>query len=302
MSAGRGAGRRTLAGIGFLVLAMGLLPLADGIAKYLSAGYPVLIIVWGRFSAHLLCALPLAIWRDGPRALWPTRPGLHVLRGVFLLGSSLSFFSAISLMPLADALALMFVYPFVVTLLAPLALGEQVGTRRWIAVVVGFLGVLVVVKPGSGIYGAGTPLALGAGAQFACYIIATRKLAGGAPPAVALSFAAAVGAVIMNGALPWFWVPLDLRAVLLLGLLGLLYAIGHALIMEAFERAAAAVLAPLGYTEIVGAALVGLVLFGDFPDPSTWSGIVVIVASGVYIAVREGRGDQALAGSAGTTG
>jgi drug/metabolite transporter (DMT)-like permease len=276
-----------VAAILFLLVAMSLVPLVDGIAKHLSAAYPVLLIVWGRYFFHLLGILPLALWRYGWAALRPRRMGLQLLRGGFLLGSTILFFWAISLMPLADALAIVFVYPFIVTAMSPVLLGEAVGIRRWIAVVVGFLGVLIIIRPGFGTLDWGAGLALAAGAVFALYILTTRHLAGSAPPLVTLAFTAVVGAVSMTAILPFLWTPLTPVATLLLILMGGLVATAHGCIIRAYELAPAATLAPISYTEIIGATLVGLVIFGDFPDAVTWFGILIVVASGVYVALRE---------------
>ncbi len=281
--------RSTVIGMLCLVAGVQLLPVVDGIARYLSAEYSVLLLAWGRYTFHLLLVFPVALARHGRTALLPPRPGMQLLRGALLLACTLLFFGAVSHMPVADAIALVFVYPFLLTALSPWVLREPVGVRRWSAVVIGFLGVLVVVRPGGGFYPEGTPLALGAGTLFAVYALLTRRLAGEAPPLVGLGFTAVVGAVVLTALLPWTWQPLEPRVVALLVLMGVLTAAGHGLVLRAFELAPAALLAPLGYLEIVGAVLVGLALFGEFPDPVTWTGIAVIVASGVYISLRERR-------------
>lgn len=276
----------------FLLVAMSLVPLVDGIAKHLSAAYPVLLIVWGRYVFHLLGILPLVLWRYGWAALRPRRMGLQLLRSGFLLGSTILFFWAISLMPLADALAIVFVYPFIVTALSPVLLGETVGIRRWIAVVVGFLGVLIIIRPGFGTLDWGVGLAFAAGVVFALYILTTRRLAGSAPPLVTLAFTAVVGAVSMTAILPFVWTPLTGSATLLLILVGALIATAHGCIIRAYELAPAATLAPISYVEIIGATLVGLIMFGDFPDAVTWLGILIVVASGVFVALRERASTQ----------
>jgi drug/metabolite transporter (DMT)-like permease len=272
-----------------LLAGLQMLPVVDGIAKLLSAEYPVLLLAWGRYTFHLLAVLPVAAWRHGWRALMPPSAGLQILRGTLLAAATLMFFGAVSRMPVADAIAVVFVYPFLVTALSALLLRERVGVRRWGAVLTGFLGVLVVVRPGADFHPAGTPFALGAGTAFACYVLVTRRLAGRAPALVGLAFTAVVGAVTLTVALPWVWRPIDPGAFVLIVLMGVLTAAGHGLVLRAYETAPASLLAPLGYTEIVGAVAVGLVLFGDFPDPATWLGIAIICASGVYISLRERR-------------
>ena len=278
-----------LAAILMLLAGLQLLPVVDGLARYLSAEYSVLLLAWGRYVSHLAAVLPVAVWRHGRDALWPPSPWLQLLRGALLVLATLCFFGAVSRMPVADSIAVVFVYPFIVTALSALLLGEPVGVRRWSAVATGFLGVLVVARPGGTFDPVGTPLALGAGTSFACYTLITRHLAGRAPPLVGLTFTAVVGAIVMTLALPWIWQPVSPGAGALMVLMGLLTATGHGLVMRAYETAPASLLAPLGYSEIVGAVLVGVALFGEFPDPTTWAGIAIIAASGVYISLRETR-------------
>ena len=278
-----------LAAILMLLAGLQLLPVVDGLARYLSAEYSVLLLAWGRYVSHLAAVLPVAVWRHGRDALWPPSPWLQLLRGALLVLATLCFFGAVSRMPVADSIAVVFVYPFIVTALSALLLGEPVGVRRWSAVATGFLGVLVVARPGGTFDPVGTPLALGAGTSFACYTLITRHLAGRAPPLVGLTFTAVVGAIVMTLALPWIWQPVSPGAGALMVLMGLLTAAGHGLVMRAYETAPASLLAPLGYSEIVGAVLVGVALFGEFPDPTTWAGIAIIAASGVYISLRETR-------------
>jgi drug/metabolite transporter (DMT)-like permease len=285
-----------------LLAGLQMLPVVDGLAKLLSAEYPVLLLAWGRYTFHLLAVLPVAVWRHGWRSLMPAGAGLQILRGALLAGATLMFFGAVSRMPVADAIAVVFVYPFLVTALSALLLGERVGVRRWSAVLLGFVGVLVVVRPGADFHPAGTPFALGAGTAFACYVLVTRRLAGRAPALVGLAFTAVVGAVALTAALPWVWRPVAPGAFALIVLMGVLTAAGHGLVLRAYETAPASLLAPLGYTEIVGAVVVGLLLFGDFPDPVTWLGIAIISASGVYISLRERRRGVPLARSAAPPG
>jgi len=272
-----------------LVTAMALVPLMDGIAKYLSADFPVSQVVWARYFFHLAILLPLVLWLHGKRGLVPRRPLVQLLRSSFLLCSTILFFAAIALIPLADAIALVFISPLIVTACSPFVLGEQVGVRRWSAVLIGFLGALIVFRPGLGVFQLGSLLAVGAGSTYACYILATRKLSGSAPPLVTLLQTAVVGAVVMSLVVPFTWVAPGPRELALMAAMGAIAAGGHFLIIKAFERAPASLLAPYGYSEIVMATLIGYVAFGDFPDHWTWLGIAVIVIAGVYISLRERR-------------
>ncbi len=280
---------RLALGFALMLGAMVLLPIMDGVAKHLQARYPVGQVVWARYTFHLLAMLPFVLARFGPRALWPRRLGVQLLRGTLLLAATFLFFSAIRTMPLADALALFFVSPLVVTLLATVVLGEPVGWRRSLAVGIGFLGVLAIVRPGSAVVGPAALLALGAGTMHGLYMLVTRKLAGSAPPLVTLAYTAVVGALATSALVGVWWVapsPGDLAAMVLLGVLA---AAGHFLIIKAFDHAPAAWLAPVGYAEIVMTTIVGYLGFGDFPAVWTWVGIAIVVGSGLYISLYERR-------------
>ncbi len=277
-------------GIVLMLAAMAVVPVMDGVAKHLSASFPVLQVVWARYFFHLLILFPVVLWRHGAASLLLRNPWLQIIRGGFLLGSTILFFAAIAVMPIADALALVFVAPLVVTALSPVVLGERVGVRRWSAVSVGFIGVLVIVRPGFGAFHPGMLLALGAGTVYAFYSLATRKLSGSAPPLVTLVYTALLGALVMSALVPVVWTPPGTKDLFWMLLMGALAAAGHFLVIKSFEHAEASLLAPLGYSEIVMATVVGYVAFGDFPDAWTWLGVAIVIASGVYVSLRERRG------------
>ncbi len=278
-----------ITGIVLMLAAMAVVPLMDGVAKHLSANFAVLQVVWARYFFHLLILLPVVLWRHGASALLLRNPWPQIVRGGFLLGSTVLFFAAIAVMPIADALALVFVAPLVVTALSPLVLGERVGRRRWTAVSVGFVGVLVIVRPGLSAFHPGMLLALGAGTVYALYSLATRKLSGSAPPLVTLAYTAVLGAMVMSVVVPSVWSPPEAKDLVWMVLMGALAAGGHFLIIKSFEHAEASLLAPLGYSEIVMATVVGYLAFGDFPDAWTWVGIAIVIVSGVYVSLRERR-------------
>ncbi len=272
-----------------MLAAMVLLPIMDGVAKWLTLRYPVAQVVWARYLFHLVAMLPVLLVRLGPRALVPRRLGTQVVRGTLLLAATVLFFFALARMPQATALALFFVSPLVVTLLAPALLGERVGVWRGVAVAVGFAGVLLILRPGTDVFAWGALLAVAAGTVHGLYMLFTRRLAGTSHPLVTLAYTAVVGAVAMSLVMPFVWVaptPLDLAAMVLLGVLA---ASGHYLLIKAFDHAPATWLAPLGYTEMVTAAVVGYLQFGDLPDALGWVGIAIIVAAGVTISLREQR-------------
>lgn len=270
-----------------MVLAMFIIPFVDAIAKELSSRYSVMQITWARYFFHFCLMLPLVLMKHGVRSLVPAQPVAQLFRGGLLMCATFLYFSAISTIPLTDALALIFVYPVIVTILSAMILGEPVGARRWSAVLVGLVGAGVIIRPGFEGTGVGTLMALGAGVSYGCYLIATRKLANSAPPFVTLTFTALIGAVVFSALVPAYWQtppPMDLVMMVSLGALA---AVGHYLLIKAFEYAQASVLAPIGYSEIIMTTLLGYIIFDDFPDGLTWVGIAIIISSGIYISVRE---------------
>lgn len=282
-----GASENHLAGILLIVAAMMVVPFMDALAKFLSDRYSILQLTWARFFFHLSILAPIVLYRHGAAALRPARPLLQLLRSAFTLLATILFFAAIARMPIADALALLFVSPMVVTALSPVMLGERVGVRRWAAVIAGFAGALIILRPGFGVAQAGSFLAVGAGVSYAFYTLLTRKLSGGTPPLVTLAWTAVTGAVAMTIAVIPGWItPLPVDLLMMAGI-GAIAAAGHFLLIRAFDHAPASMLAPYSYSEIVMATAVGWFIFNDFPDGWTWTGIAVIVASGIYISWRE---------------
>ncbi len=269
---------------------MVLLPVMDGLAKGLSERYPVLQVTWARYLFHLLSMLPLLLVRYRPKELLPTRAGLQLVRGALLLAATVLFFAGLAQLPQATALALFFISPLVVTLLAPLLLGERVGAWRVLAVVIGFGGVLLILRPGSDAASWGAVLALLAGVVHAFYMLFTRRLAGSAPPLVTLAYTAVVGAVIMSVVVVFVWVTPTPRDFTIMVLLGVLAASGHFLLIKAFDHAPATFLAPLGYAEMVTALVFGYLAYGHLPDALAWIGMVIIVGTGVLVSLWETRG------------
>ncbi len=266
-----------------------VIPAMDTSAKALgNLGYAVLLIAWARFAANLVLALPLALI-FAQRGGGFRHPWLQSLRALALVAATVLFFQGLRTMPLADALAVYFIYPFLVTALAPLVLGERVGWRRWFAVGVGFCGTLLVVRPGLAEVNVGVVPVLIAAVAFALYNLLTRRLSGQADPWHTLAFQAAFGTVVLAPFAVFQWSAPDGQALVLVAVMGIASVIAHWLLIRAYDFAPAAVLAPFSYVEIVSAAAYGYLVFGDFPDTWTWAGIAVIATSGAYIAVRERR-------------
>jgi len=274
-------------GILLMVLAMLIIPLNDGMAKALTARYPVAEIVWARYLFHFLLLLPLIAWKNGLASMRPRRIWLHMLRGAFTVFATFFFFWALSSLPMADTLALMFCYPLFITALSPIFLGEKVGLRRWGAVVAGMAGVIVIIRPGGDVFQWSSLLGVAAGLSMACYWIVTRRISASAPPLVAAAYAAIFGVLVMPVILPGGWVVPTPGDVGLVAVMGAIAAAFHILLVKALEFGQASVLAPFAYAEIIMATTVGYFVFGDFPDPFTWVGIAIVIGAGVYISVRE---------------
>jgi drug/metabolite transporter (DMT)-like permease len=280
---------RPLLGLALMLGGMVVLPVQDGLAKYLSQTQPVDVVVWARYTLHLLFLLPLLAMRVRRADLVPKRPGFQLLRAVLMLLSSLLFFAALARLPLVDVLALFFVSPLVVTALAPIVLRERIGWRRVLAVLVGFVGVLVLLRPDLGAFEPFALVGLASGMVHGVYLLVTRKLAGTAPPLVTLTYSALFGTVALSAwVLPRWAAPTPHELVVMVAL-GAAATLGHYLVVKAFDFAPASWLAPVGFAEIVGATLVGYLAFGDLPDAVSWVGIAVVVGSGLYISLRERR-------------
>jgi drug/metabolite transporter (DMT)-like permease len=276
-----------LAAILLLLGALTLLPIMDGFAKLLSQSLSVYEITWARYFFHWVILLPILLARYSWRAFTPANITMQLARSAILLVGTMLFFFGLSYMPVADTLALFFISPLVATLLSALLLKEKVGPRRLIAVAVGFIGALIILRPGLGVFRWPALFGLGSGLCYGFYAIATRKLAGTAAPLVTAGFTALVGTVVMSMGVPIYWVMPSLLQLSIMVLIGLIAAAGQYLVILAYERAPVSLLAPYAYYEIVMAVVVGFVMFGDLPDQWTWVGIAVLAASGIYISLRE---------------
>lgn len=280
---------------GALLLIAGffVIPLMDGSAKHLiGLGFAPLLIAWARFALSAVVLSPILLRKGMIRRLAGPGWALQVLRAVMLATATVLFFTALQTMPIADALAVYFIYPFLITLLAPWVLGETVGIRRYLAVLVGFLGTFLIVRPGFQEVPVGVFYVLAASVCFAVFNVLTRKLSGSGDPWLTVFYQSVVGALTLAVFVPAVWRTPNLEALGIMGLMIFAAIFGHWLLIKAYERAPASFLAPFGYFEMVAAVLVGYLWFGDFPAPLTWVGIAVIVATGIYISLRERKRKQ----------
>ena len=273
-----------------VVTASACFTVIDVSVKYLSQRYPVPLLVWARWSVQALLMLALL----GPRLRWKlVRTGrlrMQLVRGAVLIGSSVCFFSALKYLPLAEATALNYTSPILVTLMAGWFLGERLTIPRLAFVVAGMVGMLLVVRPGTEVLAPAALFALGAATLYATFQILTRTLAG-EDVMVLLMYPAIVGAAVLSLTVPFIhdqtWYPI--RDVLLFVAMGIMGFVGHLFFIHAFQRASASSIAPFTYTQLVWSTLAGWVVFGSFPDAFALCGIIIIAASGVVLTWYERR-------------
>ena len=264
-----------------------ILPIMDAIAKYLSYSLPILQITWFRFFFSAVIT-GIFIYSFSRKSFVRSKNiKSQVLRGILLLTSSLLFFYAISVISLAKALTLAFICPLIVTALSPYFLKERVGRRRWTAVIVGFLGVLLVIRPGIVEFNWASLASLGTGLCYAIYLIVTRSLKDTDNGLLTLLFTSIVGTVVLSVYLPFVWVNPSFNELLLAVNMGFIAALAHGLIIISYNYSDASKLAPLGYFEIIPNIIIGYIWFSDFPDKYTVLGLLVIILSGIYVFRRE---------------
>ena len=287
-----GVAQRPLLGILCMLLATSLFPVMNGVVKVLSAdGYPTEQIIWARNTSHLVFVLLLFAPRYGGwRILRTVRPKQQIARSLILLASTTCFFTGVKYLPLAEAITISFASPFIVALLAVPFLGERLSPVRLAAVGVGFLGVIVIIRPGSEVFQWASLLMVASSFCYATYQLLTRSVAGHDRPETSVVYSALVGSAVMCAVVPFHWTtPHSLTDALLLASLGVLGGTGHYFVARALTYATASVVTPFHYWQIVGAVSIGYLLFGDLPDPYTWLGAALIIGSGIFIGYRETR-------------
>jgi len=264
-----------------------ILPIMDAIAKYLSYSLPILQITWFRFFFSAVLTGIFIYLFSRKSFVRSKNIKSQILRGILLLTSSLLFFYAISVISLAKALTLAFICPLIVTALSPYFLNERVGPRRWMAVIIGFIGVLLVIRPGIVEFNWASLASLGTGLCYAIYLIVTRSLKDTDNGLLTLLFTSIVGTVVLSVCLPFVWVNPSLNQFLLAVNMGFIAALAHGLIIISYNYSDASKLAPLGYFEIIPNIIIGYIWFSEFPDKYTILGLLVIILSGIYVFKRE---------------
>jgi drug/metabolite transporter (DMT)-like permease len=278
---------RPLRGIALMLAALAFFSCSDAASKLMTASLPAVEIAWLRFCVFTLLMLGATVFSGGREALRSRRPGLQALRALGVMGSSILFIMGLAFLPMAEATAISFVSPLMVTALSIPILGEVVGWRRWSAVAVGLMGVLIVVRPGTGAFDTAAIFPLLSAASWAVALVVTRKMSGADGPLVALTYAATVGLLVTSAIVPFEWVNPGWREIGLALVTGGASTIAQWLVVLAFQKARASVLAPFSYSQLVWSGLLGFLVFGSVPDGWTLIGAAVIIASGLYTAHRE---------------
>src|SRR5690554_1250357 len=286
-----------LAGIVVLVLSTWALSTLDASGKWImTAGVSLWMLSWVRYIVHLILVLGLVLPSRGIAVFRSSRPRAQVLRSALMLLATLSFFTTLQYLPQAEATAINFLAPLIMLALAPWVLNEPPRVSRWVAAIVGFLGVMLIIRPGAGLPPVGVMFGLLTACTFAAQFIVTRRVAVD-DPFTTLIWSGAVGSIALTLLLP-FVLPEALPILrglsawqwLILISTGFWGGLGHLLQIQAYRLAPASMLAPFVYLQIVSAAGLGWIIWGVFPDMLTWLGIAIICASGVTIAVIEWHG------------
>jgi drug/metabolite transporter (DMT)-like permease len=273
-------------GILCMVTGMALFTLNDAMGKWLVETCPVPLILAVRSASALLILAPLVMRAGLSSVFGVPDPGRHLIRNVLIVAEVAFFYLAVREMPLADVMTIYMAAPLLVTALSVPLLGEKVGFRRWIAVGVGFVGVVLVLRPGGDFLSSGTPIALAGSLTFALTLISTRSLRGASGLTLITTQTLGVG-LAGTVALPFVWVTPTLLELSLIGVLGVVALIAHVLVNHSLKLSPAAVVAPYQYTSLVWAMALGWAFWGDIPELPVAFGAALIIGSGLFVFYRE---------------
>ena len=258
----------------------------DSIAKELVKTHSVVQVVWGRYFFQV-AVLAVILFPRLRRLMVTPNLGLQLVRSLLLLVTTGLYFTGLKYVPIAEASAIMYSAPLLVTALAPFILKEKVGLRRWMSVLIGFVGALIIIRPGHSAIGVGAFWMLGAAASYACYQLCTRALSHQDSALTTLFYSALLGAIIMSAIVPFHFQTPDMWGWFVMFLAGLFGTVGHYCMIQAFTNAEASAVAPYTYSNLIWATVIGFFFFGNLPDMWTYVGAAIIIASGLYIMHRE---------------
>lgn len=276
-------------GIVLMLCGTALFGCGESVVKLLTRHYDTMQIVWGRYVFHAIVFLAIFARTGIVAQMRTARPWLQLSRSAILLTGTLLFFGALRYLALADAVAINFFAPLLVTAFSIPMLKEQVGIRRWIAILVGFAGVMTIVRPGLGVMHWAAILPLGTAVCYALYQVLTRMAGRTDHARTSLFWSAAVGTVVMSLIVPFGWTTPDALGWAMMAATGCLFGLGHYLLIKGLERAPASVLSPFIYSQLIWATTLGFLVFGDFPDGFSILGALIVTGSGLYVWHRETR-------------
>jgi drug/metabolite transporter (DMT)-like permease len=284
------APNRTLLGILSMLAASSMFPVMNGLVQVLSERYTTEQIVWARAASHMVFIAALFVPPMGLVVLRTATPKWQVIRSMVHLMSMLFFFTGVKYLPLAKAASISFTAPFFVAMLAWPILGERITPQRLMAIVVAFVGVLIIIRPGTDVFQWASLYMLGSAVCYGLYQILTRRVAGHDSAETSAVYSALVGTVVMSIVVPFVWMPIaSWTDAALLFSLGIIGGLGHYFVARAMVYAQASIIAPFGYWQLVGSVIVGYLISGYLPDAFTWIGAAIIVCAGCYIAWNETR-------------
>ena len=284
------AHHRTLIGVLFMLAATSLFPVMNGLVQIMSARYSTEQLVWARSASHFLFVLALFLPAMGVSVVRTRVPKWQIIRSLVHLMSMLFFFTGVKYLHLAEAASITFTAPFFVALLAWPMLGEKLTPSRLVVILVAFVGVLVIIRPGTAVFQWASIYTLGSAFCYGLYQILTRRVAGYDPAETTAVYSALVGTVVMSIVVPFVWTPvtswMDWGLLLSLGIIG---GTAHYFVARAMTYAEASIIAPFGYWQLIGSVVVGYFISGYLPDAYTWIGAGIIVCAGSYMLWSETR-------------
>ncbi|WP_305967786.1 MULTISPECIES: DMT family transporter [unclassified Mameliella] len=287
---GQASGSAT-AGLGLMCVGVASLSANDALAKFLVADYSPVQILFLRNVIALPFAILLTLKMGGAGALRSGRPVAHLVRGVLWIAATVLFFTSFLYLDLAEATALIFVAPLFITAISALFLKELVGPRRWLAVCLGFVGVLIVIRPGASAFQPASLLPVLTAFLYALLMLSARWVDARESVWTMLLYLTGASAFLSAFIVPFVWVPVRLGDLWLFAAIALFGTAGMTMMTQAFRLAPAAIVAPMDYTAIVWATAFGWLIWGEVPDRTAFYGAAVIIASGLYVIWRERRAD-----------
>ncbi len=286
------SGNATVAGITLMCVGVACLCVNDALAKFLVADYSPLQILFLRNVIALPFAIALTVKMGGRSALRSSRPAAHLVRGVLWIGATVLFFTSFLYLGLAEATALIFVAPLFITAISAVLLREHVGPRRWLAVCIGFIGVLIVVRPGAATFQPASLLPVSTAFIYALLMLSARWVDPRESVWTILLYLTGASGLLSAFIVPFVWTPVRLGDLWFFAAIALFGTAGMTMMTQAFRLAPAAIVAPLDYSAMVWATMLGWLVWNEIPDATAFAGAAVIIASGLYVIWRE-RGQKA---------